>query len=103
MATLAYVGLPLTGLIAYLTGRDRRSRWHGLQAITIGLVWPVALYAASIGPAVAVQVTFVIGALVWLVFLVATMIGRDPRLPGIGHYLEMLAVSRDARRNTSGS
>lgn len=103
MAALAYVVLPVTGLIAYLAGSDSRTRFHGLQAITIGLAWPVALYAASIGPPVAVQVTFVVGALVWFLFLVTTLAGRDPRLPAIGRYLELLSATTGERRSTSGS
>ena len=105
MAAFAYVLLPITGLVAYLTGADGRARFHGLQAIAIGLLWPVALYIAALGPAVAVQAVFVVGALVWFGFLVATLLGRDPRLPLIGRSLERLAVlgSRDERRSTSGT
>lgn len=105
MAALAYLLLPVTGLVAYLSGRDPRTRFHGLQAITIGLLWPVALYAASIGPPIGVQVVFVVGFVTWAAFLVATLMGRDPRLPGLGHRLEVLSVGsvRDERRSTSGS
>ena len=105
MASLAYVLLPVTGLVAYLTGTDARTRFHGLQAIAIGLVWPLLLYAAALGPAVAVQIVFVIGLLVWLGFLIATVARRDPRLPGIAGMLERLAATgiRDAPRSTSGS
>ena len=105
MAALAYLLLPVTGLVAYLTGRDLRTRFHGLQAITIGLLWPVAMYAASIGPPVAVQVVFGIGFVTWAGFLIATLAGRDPRLPGLAHRLEVLSVasSRAERRSTSGN
>ena len=91
MAALAYLLLPVTGLLAYLTGRDRRTRAHGLQAISIGLLWPVCLYVAALGPAVAVQVVFVIFTLVWLAFLLLTLLGRDPWLPIVGRKLAALA------------
>ena len=105
MATFAYLLLPVTGLIAYLTGRDRRVRAHGLQAIVIGLGWPVLLYAAALGPPVAVQIAFGVGAMVWLALLVLTMLGRDPRLPVVGSALAALAETstKDAPRSTSGN
>ena len=105
MAALAYLLLPVTGLIAYLTGRDRRVRTHGLQAIFIGLSWPIALYIAALGPPVAVQVVFGMGALVWLAFLGLAGLGRDPLIPVVGPILEALAVAgtKDAPRSTSGS
>ena len=91
MAAFAYLLLPVTGLVAYLTGRDQRTRAHGLQAISIGLLWPVCLYLAALGPAVAVQAVFVIFTLVWLAFLLLTLFGRDPRLPIVGKALASLA------------
>ena len=105
MAALAYVLLPITGLVAYLSGRDRRSRAHGLQAIAIGLLWPLSLYVAAFGPAVAVQVVFGLWTLVWLAFLIATALGRDPRLPIVGTRLFELAAegTKDGPRSTSGS
>lgn len=105
MAAFAYLLLPVTGLVAYLTGRDQRVRMHGLQAIVIGLLWPLCLYAAALGPAVAVQVVFGLGALTWLLFLLLTMFGRDPRLPILGAGLEALAVTgtKDEPRSTSGN
>lgn len=105
MATFAYLLLPITGLVALLSGRDARTRFHGLQAISLGLLWPVALYAAALGPSVAVQAVFVAGALVWLVFLFGTALGRDPRLPGLGRLLGAVAATgtKDAPRSTSGT
>ena len=104
-AGLAYLLLPVTGLVAYLTGREPRTRFHGLQAIVLGLLWPVALYAIGLGPAVAVQVTFAVGFLTWLWFLILTMLGRDPRLPLVARLLERLAATRirGAPRSTSGN
>jgi uncharacterized membrane protein len=105
MAAFAYLLLPVTGLIAYLTGRDQRVRTHGLQAIVVGLVWPICLYVAAFGPPVAVQATFALGAVVWLGLLVLTLLGRDPLLPGIGGPLAALAETsaKDAPRSTSGN
>lgn len=105
MAALAYVLLPVTGLVAYLTGRDRRIRAHGLQAIVIGLLWPSSLYVAALGPAVAVQAAFGLWAVVWLAFLGATALGRDPKLPFVGARLFVLAAegTKDVPRSTSGS
>lgn len=105
MAAFAYLLLPVTGLIAYLTGRDQRVRTHGLQAIVVGLVWPLCLYAAAFGPAVAVQIAFGVGAVVWLGLLVLTMFGRNPLLPVIGGPLSALAATgtKDEPRSTSGS
>ena len=104
-AGLAYLFLPVTGLVAYLTGADPRTRFHGLQAIVVGLLWPVALYVAALGPPALVQFVFVAGALVWLVFLSATLAGRNPRIPGAFRALERVAATsiRDAPRSTSGS
>ena len=111
MAAFAYLLLPVSGLVAYLTGRDQRTRAHGLQAISIGLLWPVCLYVAALGPAIAVQVVFVIFTLAWLVFLLLTLFGRDPRLPIVGKRLAALAEvgtreeagTKDGQRSTSGS
>jgi uncharacterized membrane protein len=92
MAALAYLLLPVTGLVAYSLGSESRMRFHGLQAIVLGFVWPVALYGASaLSPAVT-RIVFAFGALVWLGLLVATAMGRDPRLPGIGSFLEGAAA-----------
>lgn len=104
-AGLAYLVLPVTGLIAYLMGAESRTRFHGLQAIALGLLWPVALYVAVLGPPVVVQVTFLAGVLVWLAFLFATLAGRNPRIPGTYRAFERLAAApvRDVPRSTSGS
>ena len=105
MAALAYLLLPVTGLVAYLTGRDPRTRWHGLQAIALGLVWPIALYVAAVGPALAVRSVFAVGAVTWIGFLIATAFGADPRLPLVGRGLQRLSVptTKDERRSTSGT
>ncbi|MGH2750491.1 MAG: hypothetical protein ACRDK3_06415 [Actinomycetota bacterium] len=82
MATLAYLFPPLTGLLAYSLARDERARWHGLQSVVFGSVWPVLIYAASLAGPLGTRLTFAAGILVWFGFFVMTAIGRDPRLPG---------------------
>ena len=84
MAALAYVLLPVSGLIAYLKGSSQRVRFHGLQAISLGLVWPLALYACTYaGPGIT-QVGWAVGALIWVTLFVATALGANPRVPGMG-------------------
>jgi uncharacterized membrane protein len=82
MAALAYVLLPVTGLLAFSMGTGR-VRFHGLQAIIFGLVWPLLLLAASFSAPIATQVVFVVGCIVWVWLLLATALGRDPALPGL--------------------
>lgn len=93
MAALAYIALPVSGLIAYLLGSGERARFHGLQAIVLGLLWPLALYAASAGSPQATRIIFGLGAVVWLIFMVSSAAGRDPRLPLVGRRLRRLAAT----------
>ena len=87
MAALAYVLLPISGLIAFSMGRSPRVRFHGAQAILIGLLWPVFLYCGSFLSPRVTQIFFLAGALMWASFLVATALGRDPLVPLAGDYL----------------
>lgn len=96
MAALAYLLLPVTGLVAYLMGRSARTRWHGLQAVALGLVWPAALYACTYLTPGATQLCALVGALVWVGFLGATAVGLDPRIPLAGGYLRR-AAAQDPR------
>lgn len=95
VAPLAYVLLPLSGLFAYLFG-DARARFHGLQAILFGLVWPLGLYGAAAVSAVATRVVFAAGGLLWVGAIVATAAGRDPAVPGMRGWFGRLA-ERDPR------
>ena len=101
MAALAYLFLPVTGLIAYLKGPSARVRFHGLQAVLIGLVWPIALYVASALSARMTQAVYLLGAVVWIGFMVGTLIGRDPRVPGmsrtLGRWAKVSVGSKGAR------
>ena len=91
MAALAYVLLPVTGLVAYFSGDSHRARWHGLQAIALGTLWPALLYiSAALGDALVAPV-FLAGLVVWLVFLVGAAAGRDPTIPWMGGRLKELA------------
>ena len=87
MAALAYLLLPVTGALAFLLSASPRTKTHGLQAIVLGIVWPLLLYAASALTAVATWFVGLIGALAWLGFMVLTAAGRDPKLPVVGEWL----------------
>ncbi|MGH2756961.1 MAG: hypothetical protein ACRDI3_04150 [Actinomycetota bacterium] len=89
MAALAYLLLPFTGLCAFALSHRPRVRFHGLQAIVIGGLWALLLYAASALSEAITLAVFWLGTIVWLGFLVATALGRDPRLPGIGTVMDL--------------
>lgn len=91
VAALAYSLLSVTGLLAFLTAADARVRFHGLQAIAIGLGWALLLYAAAVVSERLTQFVFAAGVLVWLAFLLATLLGRDPKLPLLGRALASTA------------
>ena len=88
MAALAYVLLPLSGLVAFVLARSARIRFHGAQAIVVGLAWGLALYGASALSSSITRVVWGLGALVWFVLLVGTALGRDPAVPGLRGVLE---------------
>jgi uncharacterized membrane protein len=88
---LAYLLLPISGVAAYMTGSSRRLRFHGLQAIALGLLWAGVLYACALVSPGATQVGFAVGAVVWVVVGIGAAAGRDPRLPVIGGWLFRLA------------
>ena len=82
MAALAYLLPPLSGLLAYSMGRDQRVRFHGLQAVVFGFLWPTAIYAGSLMGPTGTRVMFALGALIWVALFGLAALGRDPRLPG---------------------
>ena len=98
MAALAYVLLPLSGVIAFLVGGSRRVRFHGLQAIVVGTVWPLAAYAASTVASVATAVVFAAGGVLWMVLIVTALAGRDLRLPGATFLEEVAAAAGEDRQ-----
>jgi uncharacterized membrane protein len=94
MAWLAYLLPPVSGFIAYSTGRSSRTRFHGLQAVWIGFVFPIALYGASWITPTVTRAVLVLELLVWFVYLVGSAIGKDPLLPVVGHLSKRAASSR---------
>jgi uncharacterized membrane protein len=84
VAALAYVLLPVSGLFAYLKGASQRMRFHGLQAIVLGLAWPLALYACTYAGPGATQAAWAVGAVAWVALGLATAFGANPRIPGVG-------------------
>jgi uncharacterized membrane protein len=98
VAGLAYLLPPLSGLVAYLAAGDGRIRWHGLQSVLLGVVWPAALYAGSaVSPGIT-QTAAVCGLAVWLYFLVGAAAGRNPRWPVAGRWLRALAAESPRAR-----
>lgn len=92
MAALAYVLLPLSGVVAFLVGSSVRVRFHGLQAIAFGGIWALAAYAGSaLSPVVTIGV-FAVGSILWLALLLTTAAGRDLRLPGAAFLHEIAAA-----------
>ncbi len=102
MAALSYLALPVTGLIAYLRGRTQRLRFHGLQAIVVGFVWPLVMYLCSLVSPGATQVAFALGAVLWLALLVGAAVGVDMRLPLVGKALYRAAAESPSESVTTG-
>lgn len=84
MAALAYLFLPVSGMLAYFSWGGPRWKFHGAQAVALGLAWSLALFAASFIAAVATQIVFLLGGSVWLGLMLTTAFGRDVKLPIIG-------------------
>lgn len=87
MSALAYLVPPLSGAVAFFRGTSVRVRFHGLQSIAFGTLWPALLWLCSFVSAAATQVVFGAGAGTWLLLLFVTAGGRDPRLPLLGRAL----------------
>ena len=99
MATLAYLFPPLTGLAVYLVAESPRERFHGLQAIALGLLAAISLYAASAISAAITPFVFVGWVLVWVFLVGACLFRKDPRIPVLGNLLRRAAVE-DPRART---
>jgi uncharacterized membrane protein len=82
MAALAYVLLPVSGLLAYFNGASPRMRFHGLQAILLGLLWPAALYGGSAVSPIATRAVAAGGWVLWIGLMTTAALGKDvgPRL-----------------------
>jgi len=92
VAALSYLLLPITGLFAYFGSASPRVRFHGLQAVLVGFLWPAAIYAGSALSQTAALVAWVGGAAVWLALMLTTAAGLDLRLPVVGTYLKQAAT-----------
>ena len=87
MAALAYLTPPISGAVAFFFADQPRVRFHGLQSVAIGAVWPIFLYTASLLSARVTQAVFILGLLVWIGSFVVAAAGRDVRLPVVGRAL----------------
>lgn len=93
MAALVYLFLPVSGLVAFLTGGSARLRFHGLQAVVFGTVWAAALYLGSALAAGVTVVVWILGAVAWVALMTGAGVGRDPSLPFLGEALWRVARS----------
>jgi uncharacterized membrane protein len=101
VTTVAYVFPPLTGLAVYLIGGSERERFHGLQAIALGLLAAISLYVASELSARITPFVFGFWVLAWVFLIVASLFGKDARLPLLGGLLRRAAVE-DPRGTLGG-
>jgi uncharacterized membrane protein len=92
VATLAYLFPPLTGLAVYFVATSSRERFHGLQAITLGLLAAISLYAASAVSATITPFVFAFWVVVWLALIVTSLLGKDVRIPLLGRLLQRAAL-----------
>ena len=88
MAAIAYLLPPVTGLFAFTLGSSKRVRFHGLQSVALGFLWPLAIYGGSLLSPGITQGAFIAGAALWLLLLLGTAVGRDPGIPGARAALE---------------
>lgn len=91
VATLAYLFPPLTGLAVYFVAGSTRERFHGLQAIALGLLSAVSLYAASALSSSVTPYVFAFWVLVWIVLIAASLFGKDASVPLLGTLLRRAA------------
>ena len=95
MAALAYLAPPVSGAVAFFFGSQPRVRFHGLQSVAIGALWPILLYGASLLSARVTQAVFGLGVLVWIGSFAVAAAGRDLRLPVVGDVLASAAGLSD--------
>jgi uncharacterized membrane protein len=81
--------------VAFFFGSQPRVRFHGLQSVVIGALWPILLYGASLLSARVTQATFLLGVVVWIGSLVLAAAGRDLRFPVVGRMLAHAAGHSD--------
>jgi uncharacterized membrane protein len=102
---LAYLFTWLSGLVIYLTQRDRELRFHGAQAILLGIAWVVAVFAWTMVSAVLGIASDTLGTLfgfvgwllglafvaVWVLMMVKAYNQEHYKLPVIGDMAETWA------------
>ncbi|HVL64077.1 MAG TPA: hypothetical protein VM573_02780 [Actinomycetota bacterium] len=91
MSAAAYLLPPISGLIVYLRGRDAAARFHGLQSVALGVLWPAGMWLGSFVAPLATLVLFVTGLVAWLAMLIGALFRRDVALPLLGHVLRRAA------------
>ena len=99
MATLAYLFPPLTGLAVYFVAPSGRERFHGLQAIALGLLAALTLYGASAISSTITPYVFAAWVVVWVALIVTSLIGKDVRIPLLGGLLERAALDDPRARD----
>lgn len=84
LALVAYILSWLTGIIVFLIAKDRLAKFHGMQALILGLIGLVASFVPFVGWAVAF--------IIWLYGLYVAIIyankGVMYKIPYIGEYAE---------------
>ncbi|MCE0487943.1 DUF4870 domain-containing protein [Ornithinimicrobium sediminis] len=102
---LAYLFTWLSGLVVYLTQRDRELRFHGAQAILLGIAWVVAVFAWTVMSVVVGFASDTLGSLfgfvgwllglafvaVWVLMMVKAYNQEHYKLPVIGDLAETWA------------
>ncbi|HVF52227.1 MAG TPA: hypothetical protein VNC78_01335 [Actinomycetota bacterium] len=91
MSVLAYLLSPVSGLVVFLVARSPRARFHGLQSVIVGTLWPLALY---LGAYISPRVTQIVAAVVvatWVALVSGAATGRDPHVPWLGRNLARIA------------
>ncbi len=87
MAVVAYLFPPLSGLLAYFVATDARARFHGLQSVLFGALWPASLYVSSWVGIGATQAAAAVGGMTWALLLLFSALGKDPGFPLVGGWL----------------
>ena len=64
---------------------------HGLQSVLFGTLWPAGLFGAATLSSTATRAVALAGAVVWLLLVLLTLVGRDPSLPVLGPALRRIA------------
>lgn len=96
MAVLAYLLPPISGLLAYLKGGTDAVRFHGLQSVLLGVLWPALLFGCSEVSPTATRVAAAVGAGSWIMLAVVAGAGGRPVIASVANRIER-AVGRSVR------